>query len=147
MSRSLKVPGLSDDPGDSCCPCTTSFNRSAGRGVDHDLLADGGAAVIEALLLLLVGVVVIGVIIAANGYFLAQEFAYMSVDRVRLQAQAKAGDAAAARALKITRRTSFMLSGPSWASRSPVCWSALWPNRWSASPSESCWAASGSRRP
>ncbi|XKH52079.1 hemolysin family protein [Citricoccus nitrophenolicus] len=66
---------------------------------------------IEAVLLLLLGMVVIGLIIAANGYFVAQEFAYMSVDRVRLQAQAKAGDAAAERALKITRRTSFMLSG------------------------------------
>lgn len=66
---------------------------------------------IEAVLLLVLGVVVIGVIIAANGYFVAQEFAYMSVDRVRLQAQAKAGDAAAERALKVTRRTSFMLSG------------------------------------
>ncbi|MEW1982581.1 hemolysin family protein [Citricoccus sp. NPDC079358] len=66
---------------------------------------------IEAVLLLLLGLVVIGLIIAANGYFVAQEFAYMSVDRVRLQAQAKAGDAAAERALKITRRTSFMLSG------------------------------------
>ncbi|XKH54464.1 hemolysin family protein [Citricoccus nitrophenolicus] len=66
---------------------------------------------IEAVLLLLLGMVVIGLIIAANGYFVAQEFAYMSVDRVRLQAQAKAGDVAAERALKITRRTSFMLSG------------------------------------
>ena len=66
---------------------------------------------IEAVLLLLGGIVVIGVIIAANGYFVAQEFAYMSVDRVRLQARAKAGDAAAESALKITRRTSFMLSG------------------------------------
>ena len=66
---------------------------------------------IEAGLLLLLGLVVIGLIIAANGYFVAQEFAYMSVDRVRLQAQAKSGDVAAERALKITRRTSFMLSG------------------------------------
>ncbi|NUL49077.1 HlyC/CorC family transporter [Cellulosimicrobium funkei] len=66
---------------------------------------------IEAVLLLLLGIVVIGLIIAANGYFVAQEFAYMSVDRVRLQAQAKTGDAAAERALKITQRTSFMLSG------------------------------------
>ncbi|GAA4765469.1 hemolysin family protein [Citricoccus nitrophenolicus] len=66
---------------------------------------------IEAVLLLLLGMVVIGLIITANGYFVAQEFAYMSVDRVRLQAQAKAGDVAAERALKITRRTSFMLSG------------------------------------
>nr|WP_275942230.1 hemolysin family protein [Streptomyces spiramenti] len=57
------------------------------------------------------GVVVILVIIAANGYFVAQEFAYMTVDRERLGARADAGDAAARRALRVTRRTSFMLSG------------------------------------
>lgn len=60
---------------------------------------------------MLLGLVVILVIIAANGYFVAQEFAYMSVDRNRLAAQAEEGDQAAQRALKITRRTSFMLSG------------------------------------
>lgn len=63
------------------------------------------------LLLLFAGIVVILVIIAANGYFVAQEFAYMSVDRNRLAARAKSGDAAAQRALRVTRRTSFMLSG------------------------------------
>lgn len=66
---------------------------------------------IEAGLVLLLGVVVILLIIAANGYFVAQEFAYMSVDRVKLEARAESGDAAARRALKVTRRTSFMLSG------------------------------------
>ncbi|GAA4726781.1 hemolysin family protein [Isoptericola chiayiensis] len=60
---------------------------------------------------LLLGFVVIGVVIAFNGYFVAQEFAYMSVDRSRLGARAEAGDKAAARALSVTRRTSFMLSG------------------------------------
>ncbi|MFK5582178.1 hemolysin family protein [Serinicoccus sp. LYQ131] len=64
-----------------------------------------------AILLLLAGILAIAVIIAANGYFVAQEFAYMSVDRLRLEAEAEAGDDAAARALKVTRRTSFMLSG------------------------------------
>ncbi|WP_143860729.1 CNNM domain-containing protein, partial [Nocardia cerradoensis] len=34
-----------------------------------------------------------------------------AVDRSRLRARAEAGDAAAARALTVTRRTSFMLSG------------------------------------
>lgn len=63
------------------------------------------------LLTLLLGVIVILAIIAANGYFVAQEFAYMSVDRSRLRARAESGDKAAARALDITRRTSFMLSG------------------------------------
>lgn len=65
----------------------------------------------EALLLLLVGIIVILAIIAANGYFVAQEFAYMAVDRTRLAARAAEGDAAAERALEVTKRTSFMLSG------------------------------------
>ena len=60
---------------------------------------------------LLIGVLVILVITAVTGYFVAQEFAYMAVDRSRLAARAEAGDAAATRALNITRRTSFMLSG------------------------------------
>lgn len=50
-------------------------------------------------------------VIAANGYFVAQEFAYMAVDRTRLAARAAAGDVSAQRALRVTRRTSFMLSG------------------------------------
>ncbi|HEV7948770.1 MAG TPA: hemolysin family protein [Glaciihabitans sp.] len=66
---------------------------------------------IEALLLLLVGIIVTLAIIVANGYFVAQEFAYMSVDRNRLGARAAEGDAAATRALAVTKRTSFMLSG------------------------------------
>ncbi|UFU07912.1 hemolysin family protein [Ruania halotolerans] len=63
------------------------------------------------VLMLLVGILVILAIIAANGYFVAQEFAFMSVDRSRLGARAEAGDAAASRALAVTKRTSFMLSG------------------------------------
>ena len=63
------------------------------------------------LLTLLLGILVILVIIAANGYFVAQEFAYMSVDRRKLSAQADSGDKSARRALDVTRRTSFMLSG------------------------------------
>jgi CBS domain containing-hemolysin-like protein len=66
---------------------------------------------IEPLLTLLLGVVLILAIIAANGYFVAQEFAFMSVDRTRLAARAAEGDAAAARALRVTARTTFMLSG------------------------------------
>jgi CBS domain containing-hemolysin-like protein len=50
-------------------------------------------------------------ITAVTGYFVAQEFAYMAVDRAALNARAAAGDTAAERALKVTRRTSFMLSG------------------------------------
>ncbi|OZE34722.1 hypothetical protein CH256_10170 [Rhodococcus sp. 05-2254-6] len=66
---------------------------------------------ITALLSLLLGFVLTAVIIAANGYFVAQEFAYMSVDRATLRTGAEKGDASAERALKVTKRTSFMLSG------------------------------------
>lgn len=66
---------------------------------------------IEPLLTLLLGILVILAIIAVNGYFVAQEFAYMAVDRTRLAALAAGGDASAKRALAVTKRTSFMLSG------------------------------------
>ncbi|MBD8028826.1 hemolysin family protein [Corynebacterium gallinarum] len=66
---------------------------------------------IGAALTLLLGLVVIAVIIVINGYFVAQEFAYMSVDRTQLRARADAGDKKATQALAITNRTSFMLSG------------------------------------
>lgn len=65
----------------------------------------------EPILTLLLGILVILAIIAANGYFVAQEFAYMAVDRTRLAAQASNGDGSAERALAVTNRTSFMLSG------------------------------------
>nr|WP_256980775.1 hemolysin family protein [Rhodococcus sp. 14-1411-2a] len=67
--------------------------------------------VITALLSLLLGFVLTAAIIAANGYFVAQEFAYMSVDRATLRTGAEKGDASAERALRVTKRTSFMLSG------------------------------------
>lgn len=67
--------------------------------------------VIETVGALLLGILVILVIIIANGYFVAQEFAYMSVDRVRLAARAAEGDRASQRALAVTQRNSFMLSG------------------------------------
>ncbi|SDK76879.1 Hemolysin, contains CBS domains [Actinopolyspora mzabensis] len=60
---------------------------------------------------LLGGLLLIALIIAANGYFVAQEFAFMTVDRARLQDRAERGDRVAARMLRVTRRTSFMLSG------------------------------------
>lgn len=63
------------------------------------------------VLTLLLGLLVILAITAATGYFVAQEFSYMAVDRSRLKARAEQGDAAARRALQVTRRTSFMLSG------------------------------------
>ena len=48
---------------------------------------------------------------AVTGYFVAQEFGYVAVDRGRLRQQADAGDKAAQRALKVTERLSFVLSG------------------------------------
>lgn len=66
---------------------------------------------IEPILTLLVGILVILAMIGANGYFVAQEFAYMAVDRTRLAVQAAQGDAVAGKALSVTKRTSFMLSG------------------------------------
>ncbi|WP_017627764.1 hemolysin family protein [Nocardiopsis chromatogenes] len=63
------------------------------------------------LLSILLGVLVIMVITLATGYFVAQEFGYMAVDRPRLKARAAQGDTGAKRALGITGRTSFMLSG------------------------------------
>jgi CBS domain containing-hemolysin-like protein len=67
--------------------------------------------VITSLLGVLLGVVVVILLSALTGYFVAQEFGYMAVDRSRLEARAAAGDTGAARALRITRRTSFLLSG------------------------------------
>jgi CBS domain containing-hemolysin-like protein len=66
---------------------------------------------LEATLTLLVGVLLTLAIIAACGFFVAQEFAYMSVDRSRMAALAEKGDVQAKRVLAITKRTSFMLSG------------------------------------
>ncbi|QWC85148.1 DUF21 domain-containing protein [Nocardioidaceae bacterium] len=66
---------------------------------------------LEIVLPLLGGLAVIALIIAANGYFVAQEFAYMAVDRSGLKRRAGDGDTTAQRTLKITERTSFMLSG------------------------------------
>ncbi|TRW88350.1 HlyC/CorC family transporter [Mycolicibacterium sp. 018/SC-01/001] len=66
---------------------------------------------LTAVAAIVLGLVVVSAITVATGYFVAQEFAYMAVDRSRLKARADAGDRAAERALSVTRRTSFMLSG------------------------------------
>jgi CBS domain containing-hemolysin-like protein len=63
------------------------------------------------ILSILLGVLAVVALTVLTGYFVAQEFGYMAVDRSRLQARASAGDAGARRALGITQRTSFMLSG------------------------------------
>ncbi|MFI6828271.1 hemolysin family protein [Kribbella sp. NPDC050241] len=62
-------------------------------------------------MLILVGLALILVLTIATGYFVSQEFAYVAVDRSRLRSLAEGGDAAAARALKVTSRLSFVLSG------------------------------------
>ena len=60
---------------------------------------------------ILLGLLVVVAITALTGFFVAQEFAYTAVDRSRLKARAADGDKGAERALSVTRRTSFMLSG------------------------------------
>ncbi len=60
---------------------------------------------------LLVGIAVVIGITAFTGYFVAQEFAYMAVDRSKLRSRAESGDKRARNTLGITGRTSFMLSG------------------------------------
>ncbi|MGW6934146.1 hemolysin family protein [Lentzea sp. NPDC054927] len=57
------------------------------------------------------GLIAIVVLTVATGYFVAQEFAYMAVDRGRLQQLAEAGSKAADRAYRVTQKLSFMLSG------------------------------------
>ncbi|HEX5597708.1 MAG TPA: hemolysin family protein [Micromonosporaceae bacterium] len=62
-------------------------------------------------MLIALGLLLIIVLTAATGYFVAQEFGYIAVDRGRLQQLADNGDIAASRALQVTGRLSFMLSG------------------------------------
>ncbi|WP_432190070.1 hemolysin family protein [Streptomyces sp. Tue6028] len=59
----------------------------------------------------LLGLLAVLVLTAGTGYFVAQEFAYVSADRLALAREAEAGDSGAARALKVLERLSFMLSG------------------------------------
>jgi CBS domain containing-hemolysin-like protein len=61
--------------------------------------------------LIALGLLLIVLLTAATGYFVAQEFGYVAVDRGRLRQRADDGDAAAQRALEVTGRLSFMLSG------------------------------------
>lgn len=62
-------------------------------------------------MLILIGLVLIVVLTAATGYFVAAEFAYVAVDRGKLKRAADGGDVPARRALRVTERLSFMLSG------------------------------------
>lgn len=62
-------------------------------------------------MLIAIGLVLIIVLTAATGYFVAQEFSYVAVDRGKLKQLADTGDQPSIRALKVTGRLSFMLSG------------------------------------
>src|SRR4051812_34394787 len=62
-------------------------------------------------MLIVGGLGLILVLTVATGYFVSQEFAYVAVDRSRLRTLAEGGDAAAERALQVTSRLSFVLSG------------------------------------
>ncbi len=62
-------------------------------------------------MLILVGFLLVLVITAVTGYFVAQEFGYVAADRGALRREAEQGDQAAVRALKVTERLSFVLSG------------------------------------
>ncbi len=62
-------------------------------------------------MLIVVGLLLIIVLTVATGYFVAQEFGYVAVDRGKLRQRADDGDKASARALEVTGRLSFMLSG------------------------------------
>jgi CBS domain containing-hemolysin-like protein len=57
------------------------------------------------------GLVTVVALIGLNAYFVAAEFAYVAVRRTRLSELREAGDRKAARALAVTKRLSFMLSG------------------------------------
>ena len=57
------------------------------------------------------GLLAVLVLTLGTGYFVAQEFAYVSADRLALAREAEVGDRKAARALKVLARLSFMLSG------------------------------------
>jgi len=61
--------------------------------------------------LILLGLASVLLLTAATGYFVAQEFAYVAVDRNRLRQLAEEGDKAAERAFAVTQKLSFMLSG------------------------------------
>jgi len=61
--------------------------------------------------LILTGFLLVLVVTVVTGYFVAQEFGYVAADRGRLRRDAEQGDQAAVRALKVTERLSFVLSG------------------------------------
>ncbi|MYV97990.1 hemolysin family protein [Streptomyces sp. SID3343] len=57
------------------------------------------------------GIAAIVILTLGTGFFVAQEFAYVAADRSLLRRRAESGDKAAARAMTVMGRLSFMLSG------------------------------------
>jgi len=57
------------------------------------------------------GLIAVVVLIAANGYFVAAEFAYVAARRSRFADGAEEGDKKSIRAVEVHKRLSFMLSG------------------------------------
>ncbi|WP_083734063.1 hemolysin family protein [Actinomadura sp. CNU-125] len=57
------------------------------------------------------GLLAVLLLTAATGYFVAQEFAFVTADRPAMDQRAAEGDRAAARAVRVMGRLSFMLSG------------------------------------
>ena len=96
-------------------------------------------------MLIAVGLAVVVLLTLATGYFVAQEFAYVSVDRNRLRQLADEGDAAAARALDITDGSPSPSRAPSSGSPSPPCWSGTRVSPSSGWPWPTCWALPTSR--
>jgi CBS domain containing-hemolysin-like protein len=71
----------------------------------------GPASLPGASAVIALGIALVLLLTAATGYFVAQEFAYVAVDRGRLRQLADDGDVLAARALAVTSQLSFALSG------------------------------------
>lgn len=67
--------------------------------------------------MILTGTLAIVLLTVATGYFVAQEFAHMAVDRGRLRQQAEDGGKAAERAYRVTQRLSPCSPAPGPASR------------------------------
>lgn len=57
------------------------------------------------------GLLAVLLLTLATGYFVAQEFAFVSADRLALSQRAAEGDKKAAKAIRVMERLSFMLSG------------------------------------
>ncbi|AYY12125.1 HlyC/CorC family transporter [Actinobacteria bacterium YIM 96077] len=56
------------------------------------------------------GIAAVFILTSGTAYFVGQEFAYVSADRIELSRQAAAGDKRAASAVRVMERLSFMLS-------------------------------------